>query len=210
MSARAFGFGAALPPVSYVGVTFATGADPDSNISLPVGSASGDYCICIAGYNQSDPTGFTLIHQSTMTLNGGQYYRTSGKVLDATDISNGYITTPGTPGSCGEVVLVYRGISGPVFSASAESSGGLSYCAAVYATTSGARGVLAFCVDRDGYATGTDISNVTKLGGAPSAGGGVYGVAVGHSLVPIANGTTISFTSLTTGNPQMATLITLK
>jgi len=209
MSARAFGFGAA--PVNYVGVTFVTGADPNSNISLPVGSAAGDYCICITGYDVADPTGFTLIYQSTMTLNGGQYYRTSGKVLDATDISNGYITTPGSPLSCGEVLLVYRGISAPVFSAAEEAAAGLSTNNATYATTSGARGVLALCVDRNGYATGSTANGgITKLGGAPSSGGGTYGVAIGHLLTPMANGTRVGFSALTTGAPSMTTLITLK
>ena len=205
-SASAFGFtGGILPPVTYIGATIVQDSAP-ANVTLPTGSAAGDLCICINGYNQVIPSGFTLINTSTMTNNGGQYYTSSFKVLSSGDISTGYITVDINIINCGAALLTYRGISSPVFSASEESTTS-STNNATYATTTGARGVLAFNTDRDGYASGSTANGgVTKLGGI----GVTYGLTIAHSLTPITNGTRVGFSSLNTPQPQMTTLITLK
>lgn len=206
-SARALGFGGDVPvvPITYIGATIIQD-NATVNITLPAGSAAGDLCICINGYNRAIPAGFTLLNTSTMTNNGGQYYTSSFKALVAGDITNGYITVDVASINCGAALVVYRGISSPVFSASGESTTTANNNV-TYVSTSGARGVLAFNTDRDGYAAGSTANGgITKLGGI----GGTYGLTVGHSLTPIANSTAVGFSNLNTTQAQMTTLITLK
>lgn len=69
------------------------------NVTLPGGSAAGDLAVSMSFANLTNtatPTGFTLLvlDNSDSQIES----RTAYKTLDATDISNGYITMPGDPG----------------------------------------------------------------------------------------------------------------
>lgn len=195
---------------TYIGTTFSPGDSSAHNLALPAGAAADDLAIAINGYSNATPSGFTELHRDTMSNNGGQWYQSGYKVLTTTDIANGYITFPNSGfTSIGEVLAVYRGPTSAAWNATNEPSASSSSCAVNYALNSASLGVLAYCVDRDGYATGSTIANATKLGGAPAAGGGTYGVLFGHNLAGLANGATVTFGSLATSFGQIGTLIDL-
>lgn len=210
-AARAFGFG--QKPLVYVGSTFGN-FRAVTNLALPAGSAVGDLCLAVSGFQASGgsalPTGFTLVFDAVMTLQANQTYQYSYKILTAGDITNNYVTFAAQAGGTGDGqgILVYRNVTQAVYSASAET-GGVTTCPATYVTTAGAKGVVGVCVDRDGYNASVTVTNLTKVGG-PGAGAQYYSFVAGHSLSPVANSTVVTFGGLLTGFSQMTTLITLK
>lgn len=198
-----------VSPPGFVGVTYNDGPATTHNLALPSGSALGDLAVAINGFNNTRPTGFTLVRTNTMVNNGGQTYQSSYKILDATDLSNGYVTFPSTGvGNCGSVLAVFRGVTSAVFSAEFENGAGASSIPVTYALNTGSKMTLAYCVDRDGTASGFTLTNATKVGGAPATGGN-YGVMWGYNPTPIANSTVITFGSLTAVNSGIACVIDL-
>ena len=90
------------------------------NFILPVGTTAGDFMVLFAGHGwgATNPTGWTVLYNSTgLNWNGGAWT----KVLDATDISNGFVTI-GFEGSFNGIVagIVFEGGTGGVRASNAS------------------------------------------------------------------------------------------